>query len=62
MFPLSEDAFDPYGELKSFKKDFKLSRIIKLSGSITRIFKSAWAYIFNHFYYKANAQTVLADL
>ena len=60
MFPLPEDAFDPYGELKSFRKDFKLSRLIKLSGSIVNILKSARAYIFNHFYYKANAATILA--
>ncbi len=60
MFPLPEDAFDPYGELKSFRKDFKLSRLIKLSGSIVNIFKGAFAYLFNHFYYKANAATILA--
>jgi len=60
MFPLPEDAFDPYGELKSFKKDFKLSRLIKISGSAFSIFKSAWAYLINHFYYKAGAKTVLA--
>ena len=60
MFQLPEDSFDPYGELKSFKKDFKLSRLIKLSGSLLSIFKSAWAYIFSHFYYKANAVTVVA--
>ena len=60
MFPLPEDAFNPYGELKSFRKDFKLSRLIKLSGSIVNILKSVRAYIFNHFYYKANAVTILA--
>ncbi len=60
MFPLPEDAFNLYGELKSFRKDFKLSRLIKLSGSIVNIFKSASAYIFNHFYYKANAASILA--
>ena len=60
MFQLPEDSFDPYGELKSFTKDFKLSRLIKLSGSVVSILKSAGAYIFNHFYYKANAVTVLA--
>ena len=59
MFPLPEDAFNPYGELKSFRKDFKLSRLIKLSGSIVNILKSVRAYIFNHFYYKANAVTIL---
>jgi choline dehydrogenase-like flavoprotein len=60
MFRLPEDAFDPYVELKSFRKDFKLSRLFKLSGSIVNIFKGATAYVFNRFYYKANAATILA--
>jgi hypothetical protein len=60
MFSLPEDCFDPYGELKSFKQDFKLKRLIKISGSVFSIMKSGWAYFFKKFYYKPNAQGTLA--
>lgn len=55
MFQLPEDSFDPYGELKSFRKDFNVRRLVKISGSALSIIKSSWAYIINSFYYKINA-------
>jgi choline dehydrogenase-like flavoprotein len=55
MFLLPQESFDPYAELKSFKKDFKLIRLIKVSGSAFSIIKSTWAYIANKFYYKTHA-------
>ena len=39
MFWPNEGSFDPYGELKAFKKDFKLRRLIKVSGSLKSILK-----------------------
>lgn len=55
MFQFSSESFDPYGELKAFKKDFNLRHLLKISGSIFSIFKSSWAYLFKRFYYKAGA-------
>ncbi len=55
LFLPQADAFDPYGELRSFKKDFKLSRLLKVSGSAGSIGKSIWAYWKDKFYYKVNA-------
>ena len=59
MFQLPKESFDPYGELKAFKKDLNFRRIIKISGSITSMAKSAWAYLINRFYYKAHANAKL---
>lgn len=59
MFQFPQETFDPYGELKSFKRDFKLSRLIKISGSFKSIFKSTWAYLIHKFYFKANAKANL---
>jgi hypothetical protein len=56
MFRPLKDKFDPYAELVSFKKDFNIRRLIKISGSYKSIFKSVWAYIKDHFYYKVNAE------
>lgn len=55
MFMLPEESFDPYAEIKSFKKDFKLRRLIKISGSTVSMLKSTWAYLVNKFYYKTHA-------
>lgn len=60
MFQFPQEMFDPYGELKAFKKDFRFSRLIKISGSAISILKSMRAYIFNKFFYKANAVAKLA--
>lgn len=60
MFQFPEDSFDPYGELKSFKKDFNLRRLVRISGSAPSIIKSTWAYIINRFYYKINAIAKIA--
>ena len=60
MFSLPNEVFDPYGELKSFRKDFKLSRLLKISGSVPMLLKSAWAYYVGRFYYKARAAARLA--
>jgi len=60
MFSLPKDAYDPYNELKSLKKDFSIKRLLKLSGSAKSISKSLWAYFFDRFYYKANAAITLS--
>lgn len=54
MFQLPTETFDPYSELKAFKKDLKFSRIVKLSGSVKSILKTTWAYITHKFYFKPN--------
>jgi len=59
MFRPSRDKFDPYAELVSFKRDFNIRRLIKILGSYKSIFKSVWAYIKDHFYYKVNAENKL---
>jgi hypothetical protein len=59
MFKPSADKFDPYAELVSFKKDFKLKRLLKVSGSSVNLIKSIWAYIKHGFYYKVNADNKL---
>jgi len=59
MFRPPADKFDPYAELVSFKKDFKLSRLLKVSKSADDIIKSFWAYCKDHFYYKVNADNKL---
>ncbi len=60
MFMLPADMFDPYGELKSFRKDFKIKRLLKISGSFGSMVKSGWAYLMQHFFYKAHAVPTLA--
>lgn len=60
MFMPPEDSFDPYGELKNFRKDFKLGRLIKISSSSVSILKSTWAYLINKFYYKTHAAAKLS--
>jgi len=55
LFVPRENEFDPYAELRSFKKDFKLKRLIRVSGSLGNIGKSVWAYLKDRFYYKVNA-------
>jgi choline dehydrogenase-like flavoprotein len=60
MFSLPKDAYDPYNELKSLRKKISLKRLLKLSGSAKSILKSLWAYFFDRFYYKANADITLS--
>jgi len=59
MFKPPKDKFDPYAELSSFRKDFKLRRLVAVSGSYKEIAKSIIAYIKDQFYYKVNADTKL---
>jgi choline dehydrogenase-like flavoprotein len=59
MFTASTDQFDPYAELKAFKKDFKIGRLFKVSGKSIEILKSVIAYIRHRFYYKINTEAKL---
>jgi len=59
MFRPPMDKFDPYAELLAFKKDFKLRRLFKVSGSSGDMLKSIWAYMKDRFYYKVNADNKL---
>jgi len=59
MFAASADQFDPYAELKAFRKDFKVGRLMKVSGSSVELVKSLMAYIRRRFYYKLNAEAKL---
>ena len=55
LFDPPEDKFNPYAEFISFRKDFKIRRLFKLSGSISSITKSLWVLFKDRFYYKVNA-------
>lgn len=55
MFRPPKGSFDMYAELKSFKKDLKLRRLIKISGSLKTLLKSGSAYLIDRFYYKSKA-------
>lgn len=52
MFRPPKGTVDIYAELKSFKNDLKLKRLLKISGSLNSILKSSLAYFISRFYYK----------
>jgi hypothetical protein len=56
MFRQPKSAFDVYAEIKSFIKDKKLKRLIKITGNLGAIIKSAAALLVNKFYYKQGAE------
>jgi hypothetical protein len=60
MFVSPSLAFDPYAELRSFKRDFKLNRLIRLAGSSPEIVAGGLAYVKDRFYYKKNAVASLS--
>lgn len=59
MFTCKSDAFDPYAELKYFRSEFNLKSLIKLSGSLGSLIKSAWALLFQKFFFKDNTENKL---
>lgn len=59
MFLPAADTFDPYGELKAFMKNFKVSNLIRASKGFTSITKSIYALVRHQFFYKANAEISL---
>lgn len=62
MFVPVAEKFDPYAELRLFKKDFRPRRLLRVFGSSGSIVKSIWAYSRDRFYYKVNALGKLALL
>jgi choline dehydrogenase-like flavoprotein len=55
MFLPSGEAYDPYAELKFLRKEFKLKRLLRITGSLPSMIKSIHAYFLNRFYYKVNS-------
>ncbi len=55
MFRPPKNTFDIYSELKAFKEDRKIKRLIKISTSLKSISQIASAYIMHRFYYKSKA-------
>lgn len=60
MFRPQKKSLDIYAELKYFKKDFKLRRLIKISRYFKSILKSTRAYLIDRFYYKSKAISILS--
>lgn len=60
MFMPPAQGFDPYAELRSFKRGFTVKGLIKVAGSSPDITASALAYVKNKFYYKKNAIPTLS--
>lgn len=60
MFMPPSQGFDPYAELRSFKRGLTIKGLIKVAGSSPEIAASALAYLKNKFYYKKNAIPTLS--
>lgn len=60
MFKTPKGSFDVYNELKLFKKDFRLKRILKIGIHLGSICKSLAAYLINKFIFKPNAAATIS--
>ena len=60
MFTPPEGKPNIYAEMKAFRNDKKFKRLIRISGNLPGLAKSLTTYIFNRFYYKADALAKLS--
>ena len=59
MFKHIKNKVDIYTELKMFKNDYQLNRLLKITRCSPLLFKSVFAFFKHNFYYKANTEAVL---
>lgn len=55
VFKLPDESFDPYAEIKQFRKDYKVTRLLKMRHALPSISISAFALLYYKFLYKLKA-------